>query len=617
MAFAQGVTDFYRIPTSADASKVYGIGSGGRPITDPSDLMKMTGESTPEAAFSKVKDVSAEEAISKGIKMPDTTQAQVAKPTMDTSVLGKALDQMRTKLSANNDLQSQKATILKQLYDRPLTAEEKRVLTPSQVSAIDSGNRALVDMEVRLINDQMQNRTNTLDTSINYMTKLYQDEQTRIDTQKKEAQATLEQFVASYGSNAKQALTSLYGEEKVKQIEEMTGVDLSGTMPKTLAQIEQEESRALQERQQTFTESQAGKVGVSEQLAAAQAGYNIDTSGKITTSATVNIPATTLAGKNNNPGNLRFVGQAGASQGVGGFARFDSPEAGYQALINQIQLDASRGLTVSQFINKYAPPSENATTQYVSQFNAAVGSSSNDKLSSLDIGKVAEFMAMKESGTKITGAPTAVTADIEVTNWAKNINAGKAKLSDVPSNLKSAVSTAMQTVETMSEVTPEAKEKANNMLGNIKDLQAMDWGKAVGPQISALPSYLKSGEANAISNKIKTIQGILTIENMGLMKGVLSDSDMKIITSASTSLNPNTDKKSFDAELKKIKYASMSVVNSSKLTPGQFIKNGDGTYSYKNMDGTVHTGELGDNYVDKTVSTGAGASDANPMGLDL
>ena len=36
--------------------------------------------------------------------------------------------------------------------------------------------------------------------------------------------------------------------------------------------------------------------------------------------------------RNNNPGNLRFVGQAGATPGEGGFAKFETPQAGLDAL---------------------------------------------------------------------------------------------------------------------------------------------------------------------------------------------------------------------------------------------------------------------------------------------
>jgi len=93
--------------------------------------------------------------------------------------------------------------------------------------------------------------------------------------------------------------------------------------------------------------------------------------------------AGSLAQRNNNPGNLIFVHQSGAVLGEGGFAKFSSPEAGFQALENQISLDASRGLDVTSFINKYAPPSENNTSNYISMFTSMLGVSATDKLSSL------------------------------------------------------------------------------------------------------------------------------------------------------------------------------------------------------------------------------------------
>lgn len=80
-----------------------------------------------------------------------------------------------------------------------------------------------------------------------------------------------------------------------------------------------------------------------------------------------------LAQRNNNPGNLRYVGQSGATIGQGGFAAFPTPDAGMQALIDQINLDASRGATLSSFINKFAPPSENNTTDYLSYVSSQTG----------------------------------------------------------------------------------------------------------------------------------------------------------------------------------------------------------------------------------------------------
>jgi len=119
------------------------------------------------------------------------------------------------------------------------------------------------------------------------------------------------------------------------------------------------------------------------------------------------IPPGTLAAKNNNPGNLRFVGQPGATQGEGGFAKFATPEAGYSALKNQIRLDQDRGLTLEKFINKYAPPSENNTAQYLSQMEKALGVPRGTPLSQISVDDLAAAVAMKESGTRfITPAQT-------------------------------------------------------------------------------------------------------------------------------------------------------------------------------------------------------------------
>ena len=108
-----------------------------------------------------------------------------------------------------------------------------------------------------------------------------------------------------------------------------------------------------------------------------------------------------LAIANNNPGNLRFAGQVGATQGKGGFAMFISPMEGVKALVNQIKLDASKNRTVSQFINKYAPPIENNTSLYLQQFVKALGVSPDEKLKNLDPQEIAKFMAKKESSSII------------------------------------------------------------------------------------------------------------------------------------------------------------------------------------------------------------------------
>lgn len=86
------------------------------------------------------------------------------------------------------------------------------------------------------------------------------------------------------------------------------------------------------------------------------------------------------AQRNNNPLNLRFANQTEA-QGFdkNNFALFPTPEAGWRAAHAQINLDKSRGLTLREFIFKFAPPVENNTNDYLnfvaSQFTYNVDTS--------------------------------------------------------------------------------------------------------------------------------------------------------------------------------------------------------------------------------------------------
>ena len=67
--------------------------------------------------------------------------------------------------------------------------------------------------------------------------------------------------------------------------------------------------------------------------------------------------------RNNNPGNLTASFLTRPKDPV--FVKFRSPEEGIAALYHQIAKDVTRGLTLRQFVTKYAPPSENDTARYV------------------------------------------------------------------------------------------------------------------------------------------------------------------------------------------------------------------------------------------------------------
>lgn len=90
----------------------------------------------------------------------------------------------------------------------------------------------------------------------------------------------------------------------------------------------------------------------------------------------------TPAYQNNNPGNLIYAGQAGATPGAGGFARFATYDDGMNALQNQLQLYASRGLTIQGMMNVYAPAAQagNNPTLYAANIAGALGVSPDTKL---------------------------------------------------------------------------------------------------------------------------------------------------------------------------------------------------------------------------------------------
>lgn len=94
---------------------------------------------------------------------------------------------------------------------------------------------------------------------------------------------------------------------------------------------------------------------------------------------TPGFPVGSVAYRNNNPGNLNYANQTGSTgPDANGYAIFPDYQTGYDALVNQIQLDASRGMTLQQLIYSWAPPTgdprgTNNTTAYVQSVSAQTG----------------------------------------------------------------------------------------------------------------------------------------------------------------------------------------------------------------------------------------------------
>lgn len=92
--------------------------------------------------------------------------------------------------------------------------------------------------------------------------------------------------------------------------------------------------------------------------------------------------------RNNNPGNLNFAGQDGATKegGANGrFAKFSTMEEGVGALVKQLKRYEDRGDdTLRAIINKYAPPGENDTGAYMGTLSKQLGVGYDQKLDQND-----------------------------------------------------------------------------------------------------------------------------------------------------------------------------------------------------------------------------------------
>jgi len=110
-------------------------------------------------------------------------------------------------------------------------------------------------------------------------------------------------------------------------------------------------------------------------------------------------PTGPLSIQNNNPGNLRLAGQPGATEGQGGFAAFSSPGQGLRALTRQVVLDTqTRGMNLEDFLNKYAPPSENQTSKYIAFVERQTGLDAKSKVPESKIPQLVRAIVRMEGG---------------------------------------------------------------------------------------------------------------------------------------------------------------------------------------------------------------------------
>lgn len=119
----------------------------------------------------------------------------------------------------------------------------------------------------------------------------------------------------------------------------------------------------------------------------------------------VDINGQPLNVRNNNPGNMRPVGQSG------GFQSFSSPEEGMAAMANDLTAKVTGNSpamkarfgenytpTLANIITTWAPPEENDTAKYIDFVSQKTGIGANDVLSPMNIQKIMPAMIEMEGG---------------------------------------------------------------------------------------------------------------------------------------------------------------------------------------------------------------------------
>ena len=340
-----------------------------------------------------------------------------------------AVNQMSTKMATNNKLIDARNKLYKHMYHQPLSDEEKASLTPELQHTISTDNRNMIDNAIKGLTDQLGGYEKTINTNLG----LYSTAWQQVQDQK---QKILDNVI----SMQEKGLPS-------GEINSMVSIGSGGAL-------------------------------------------NLGDYGYTPTINMSNPKATTLNAMN-NPGALKYVGQPGATQGApaedGGYlAKFDSPEAGYQALEAQIQLDASKGKTVSQYVSNYAPPGSNNTAAYIQQLCSALGVTPDTPLSKCNLQQVAEFQANKESGASVEWtAPGGDNQNSQAQQLETNIKNGQITLenvlsnSSIPQNVKQEVSDAIGKDKTL---TPQQKSKILSLATNPNSIKEIKG--------SALPTWL-------------------------------------------------------------------------------------------------------------------------------
>ncbi len=141
---------------------------------------------------------------------PNTPVTSTTPNPLTMSQFASYMDTMKGKLKEQNDLASQRNLLYTALFSRPLTQDEINQLSPAQQQALKTGDKTQAEMSLRILNDSISGRTNTLNQSVEYLTNAYQSDLDRADQQKQNSLATISTFYDKLDDNGKAALIKMY-----------------------------------------------------------------------------------------------------------------------------------------------------------------------------------------------------------------------------------------------------------------------------------------------------------------------------------------------------------------------------------------------------------------------
>jgi len=148
--------------------------------------------------------------------------------------------------------------------------------------------------------------------------------------------------------------------------------------------------------------------------------------------------------------------------------------------------------------------------------------------------------------------------------------------------------------------TPEQQQKKEEVLALINELRADDAtgkGSAVGSSAAKLLPFGQSlglqGNRTAFEARLNTLKSNLTLDNLKLLKGAMSDKDLAFLQAVASSLDVNMSEEAFNSELDRLK----TTLEAAPAAPETKEVNG---VQYQKVDGgwqkvSFNSGEAGTN----------------------